>query len=70
MFVWFLPQHALSRVSPTLIPANDVISWLVIGRYDEEVDEVVTLVVEEQAGLQLLAQFWSIHAEVAPEHFP
>ncbi len=32
--------------------------------------EVVTLVVEEQAGLQLLAQFWSIHAEDAPVHCP
>ena len=32
--------------------------------------EVVTLVVEEQAGLQLLAQFWSIHAEAAPVHCP
>ena len=30
--------------------------------------EVVTVVVEEQAGLQLLAQFWSIQAEAAPVH--
>ncbi len=39
-------------------------------RAEAEVDEVVTLVVEEQAWLQLLAQFWSIHAEVAPVHCP
>ena len=32
--------------------------------------EVVTVVVEEQAGLQLLAQFWSIHAADAPVHCP
>ena len=32
--------------------------------------EVVTVVVEEQAGLQLLAQFWSIQAEDAPVHCP
>jgi hypothetical protein len=32
--------------------------------------EVVTVVVEEQAGLQLLAQLWSIQAEDAPVHCP
>ena len=32
--------------------------------------EVVTVLVEEQAGLQLLAQFWSIQAEAAPVHCP
>ena len=32
--------------------------------------EVVTVVVEEQAGLQLLAQFWSIQAEAEPVHCP
>ena len=32
--------------------------------------EVVMLVVEEQAGLQLLAQFWSIQAEDALVHCP
>jgi hypothetical protein len=32
--------------------------------------EVVTVVVEEQAGLQLLAQFWSIQAEDEPVHCP
>ena len=31
---------------------------------------VITVVVEEQAGLQLLAQFWSIQAEAAPVHCP
>jgi hypothetical protein len=31
---------------------------------------VITVVVEEQAGLQLLAQFWSIQAEDAPVHCP
>ena len=32
--------------------------------------EVVTVVVEEQAGLQLLAQFWSIHEADRPVHCP
>ena len=32
--------------------------------------EVVTVVVEEQAGLQLLAQFWSIHVADTPVHCP
>jgi hypothetical protein len=32
--------------------------------------EAVTVAVEEQAGLQLLAQFWSIQAEAEPVHCP
>ena len=32
--------------------------------------EAVTVLVEEQAGLQLLAQFWSIHVADTPVHCP
>jgi hypothetical protein len=58
--IWALKTAMASVVSTAISPVVEELAEA----------EVVTVVVEEQAGLQLLAQFWSIHVADTPVHCP